>query len=49
MKQRLWREHYGALGLRDGDILAWFWIGQGQLPLRDDLRNNLSVLRVKPI
>jgi hypothetical protein len=24
---RLWREHYRALGLREGDIIAWFWIG----------------------
>jgi hypothetical protein len=20
-------EHYRALGLRDGDVIAWFWIG----------------------
>jgi hypothetical protein len=20
-------EHYRAVGLRDGDVIAWFWIG----------------------
>jgi len=49
MRQRLWREHYRALGLRKGDIIAWFWIGQGQPPPRENLRNNFERLCVEPI